>query len=38
MVLLTEEMKNILAKYNDGLPKEEWLITCELFAPYGPVP
>lgn len=31
-----EEMKKILAKYNDGLPRDEWLITCELFAPYGP--
>ena len=31
-----EKMKNILAKYNDGKPKNEWLITCELFAPYSP--
>ena len=31
-----EEMKKILAKYNDGLSRDEWLITCELFAPYGP--
>ena len=25
-----EEMKSIRAKYNDGKPKNEWLITCGM--------
>ena len=31
-----EEMKKLLGKYNQGLLPKDWLITCELFAPYGP--
>jgi len=31
-----EEMKQFLEKYNQGLSRKEWLITCERFAPYGP--
>jgi hypothetical protein len=29
-------MQNFLAKQNEELPKSEWKITCELFAPYAP--
>ena len=31
-----KEMKDFLAQQNDGLEREEWKITCELFAPYAP--
>jgi transposase len=29
-------MKDFLGTQNDGLEREEWKITCELFAPYAP--
>ena len=31
-----EEMKKLLEKYNQGLSRKEWSITCERFAPYAP--
>jgi transposase len=29
-------MRDYLSEINQGLAKSEWLITCELFAPYAP--
>lgn len=31
-----KNMRNFLARENEGLAKSEWQITCELFAPYAP--
>lgn len=30
------EMQEYLAEVNDGLPEDEWPVTCVLFAPYAP--
>lgn len=30
------QMRDYLSEINQGLAKSEWLITCELFAPYAP--
>ena len=30
------EMQEYLAGVNDGLPEDEWPVTCVLFAPYAP--
>ncbi|MBW4682065.1 MAG: IS630 family transposase [Microcoleus vaginatus WJT46-NPBG5] len=31
-----QEMQRFLAQQNDGLPPNEWRVTCELLAPYAP--
>lgn len=32
----SQEMQAFLAQQNQGLPENEWRISCELFAPYAP--